>query len=274
MTPLSPAERNRLMELLADDALGMLDASDSAELGALRARAGVDRVSYDDIVAGLILAGDDSRDAGMPRDSADRLKAAGRSMLGAAPSSAPVGRTPKSGVPAFVAWTGWLAAAAGFVLAASLWFGQRTPVQQPVATPTEPTIVERMDGLLAEPETIVIPFAAAGLIEGRENAGDLVWNPRLQRGFLRVAALDANDPAKNQYQLWIFDKARETYAVDGGVFDVASTQPVDEQGRTIIPFEPALRVSDPAAFAVTIEQPGGVVVTDQTGLVLLAPVGG
>lgn len=266
MTPLSPAERNRLMELLADDVLGMLDAADSAELATLRARAGIDRVSYDDIVAGLILATDDPRDGDLPRDMAERLKAMGRSEF--------VDSAPDRGSSTMLAWTGWIAAAAGLLLAAVAWYGQRPTAQPPITTPAEPTLAERVDDLVEEPDTIVVPFAAAGLIEGRENAGDLVWNPRLQRGFLRVAALDANDPAQNQYQLWIFDKARETYAVDGGVFDVASTQPTDGQGRTIIPFEPALRVSDPAAFAVTIEKPGGVVVTDQTGLVLLAPVGG
>jgi hypothetical protein len=41
-----------------------------------------------------------------------------------------------------------------------------------------------------------------------------------------------------------------------------------------VPFEPRLGVGEAAAFAVTKERPGGVVVTDQSGLVLLAPVPG
>jgi hypothetical protein len=43
----------------------------------------------------------------------------------------------------------------------------------------------------------------------------------------------------------------------------------DEQGRVLVHFRPKLNVGDPAAFAVTRERPGGVVVTDQSGLILL-----
>jgi len=39
--------------------------------------------------------------------------------------------------------------------------------------------------------------------------------------FLRLKGYVANDPAGAQYQLWIFDAARDDrYPVDGGVFDV------------------------------------------------------
>jgi hypothetical protein len=271
MSRLSPNERNRFLELLADDMLGMLDAADRSEFVALRDRAGADEVTYDDIVAGLVLAADDPREGDMPAESAARLKSAGRSMLATAPTLRVTDAPQKSGVAPALAWAGWLAAAAGFILAATLWMNQSP---RPVATPPAPTIVQNLDDLIDQPDTLVVPFTAQGPIADRAEAGDLVWNERLQRGFLRVKALDQNDPAAAQYQLWIFDKTREQYAVDGGVFDVVSTQPVDAQGRTIIPFAPALRIGDPAAFAVTIERPGGVVVTDQSGLVLLAPVGG
>lgn len=271
MTPLTRAELERLFDLTADEALGGLDASDRAELEALRARAGADAPSYDDLLGGLVLATDDPREGAMPAATAMRLKAAGRTMV--ARDGPPMPK--RGGAAVALAWSGWLAAAAGFVLAAALW--QARPTGRP-ATPAspvrEPTLEERATALVNEPDTVVTPFSAAGLIEGRENAGDIVWNGRLQRGFLRVGALDENDPAQGQYQLWIFDKSRETYPVDGGVFDVAAAQPRDAQGRTIIPFEPALRVGDPAAFAVTVERPGGVVVTDRTGLVLFGPVGG
>ncbi|MGP1309424.1 MAG: anti-sigma factor domain-containing protein [Phycisphaerales bacterium] len=272
MSPLSPAERNRLLELLADDMLGMLDPVDAAELAALQARADAGHITYDDIVAGLVLSADNPAEGELPAASAARLKRLGRATI-SDDDGEPVREAKRSGVAGVLALSGWLAAAAGFLIAAAVWFNRPQPVTPP-AQPAEPTLVQRADDLADQPDTIVVPFAAAGLIEGRENAGDLVWNPRLQTGFLRVRVLDENDPAQRQYQLWIFDKAREQYAVDGGVFDVAATQPEDDEGRTIIPFTPALRVSDPAAFAVTLEQPGGVVVTDQSGLVLLAPVDG
>lgn len=271
MSPLSPAERNRLLELLADDMLGMLEPADSSELDALRARAGADEVTYDDIIAGMVLSADNPAEGALPDASAARLKRLGRTAIDDAPHADAT--KPAGGVVGALAISGWLAAAAGFIIAGAIWFN-RTQVTPPPPSPTEPTLVERADELADDPETIVVAFSAAGAIEGRENPGDLVWNPRLQTGFLRVRALDPNNPDENQYQLWIFDKQREEYAVDGGVFDVADALPVDDQGRTIIPFTPALRVGDPAAFAVTVERPGGVVVTDQTGLVLLAPVDG
>ena len=59
-----------------------------------------------------------------------------------------------------------------------------------------------------------------------------------------------------QYQLWIVDPERAAQPVDGGVFDVqAGTREV------IIPINAKLAVNNPAAFAITLEKPGGVVVS-------------
>jgi len=92
---------------------------------------------------------------------------------------------------------------------------------------------------------------------------------RMRRGLLRLEGVPANDPTHIQYQLWIFDATRGEFAVDGGVFDLTGQTETDEQGRLLVHFRPKLVVGDPAAFAVTREQPGGVVVTDQSGLILL-----
>jgi anti-sigma-K factor RskA len=74
-----------------------------------------------------------------------------------------------------------------------------------------------------------------------------------------------NDPTTEQYQLWIFDKDRdERYPVDGGVFDIT------ESGECIVPIHAAVQVNEAALFAVTIERPGGVVVSDRSRLPLLA----
>ena len=83
-------------------------------------------------------------------------------------------------------------------------------------------------------------------------------------------ALAANDPAKNQYQLWIFDGGRdERYPVDGGVFDVGASQ-----GEVVIPISAKVRVHDPKMFAVTVEKPGGVVVSKRERVVVAAKVAG
>jgi hypothetical protein len=100
-------------------------------------------------------------------------------------------------------------------------------------------------------------------------AGDVVWDARSQRGFLRLNGFVPNDPERAQYQLWIFDAARDDrYPVDGGVFDVPPGR--DE---IIVPMHPTLPVSRPVAFAVTVERPGGVVVSAREKVVAFAQAG-
>jgi hypothetical protein len=59
--------------------------------------------------------------------------------------------------------------------------------------------------------------------------------------------------------------------VDGGVFN---TPQASVMGDVIIPFEAKLPVGKPAAFVVTVEQPGGVVVSKQERVLALAQVTG
>lgn len=97
-------------------------------------------------------------------------------------------------------------------------------------------------------------------------SGDVVWSAAKQEGYMRFEGLEINDPSSQQYQLWIFDKARaewEARPVDGGVFDVGAAE-------VVIPIDPKLRVSEGVLFAVTLEVPGGVVVSERERLVLLA----
>jgi hypothetical protein len=97
--------------------------------------------------------------------------------------------------------------------------------------------------------------------------GKVVWSDVLQKGFMVFEGLKANDPLNSQYQLWIFDKNRNSdYPVDGGVFDVAST------GKTIVEIDAKIPVSQATMFAVTEEIPGGVVVSSRERLPLLAEV--
>jgi hypothetical protein len=97
--------------------------------------------------------------------------------------------------------------------------------------------------------------------------GDVAWSKSEQRGYLRFEGLPVNDPLVEQYQLWIFDKNQdEKTPIDGGVFDITST------GEVVIPIQAKLRVREAYLFAVTIEKPGGVVVSDRSRLPLLAAV--
>ena len=104
---------------------------------------------------------------------------------------------------------------------------------------------------------------------GQGVEGEAVWSTADQAGWMRFDGLAVNDPAVEQYQLWIFDTARpdwEEHPVDGGVFDVGT------EGEVYVPIEAKLGVDSPALFAVTLEAPGGVVVSTRERLLLTGSV--
>lgn len=96
--------------------------------------------------------------------------------------------------------------------------------------------------------------------------GEILWNDKTQTGYIKLRGLPVNDPAKSQFQLWIFDdrKFTEKTPVDGGVFDVKSN------GEVIIPIKANIKVGKPSLFAVTEEKPGGVMVSDREKIVFVA----
>jgi hypothetical protein len=172
---------------------------------------------------------------------------------------------------------GWLAAAACLVLAIFGWERSPPPLPPvavvepapvavpPPAQPAPPTAAEERAALLAKTDSLKIPLGATKDPAAAGVTGDVVWDPVTQRGFLHFTGLAANDPATHQYQIWIFDAGRDKrYPVDGGVFDVPANA-----GEVIIPIRAALMVRKPAAFAVTLEKPGGVVVSGREHVIVL-----
>ena len=128
-----------------------------------------------------------------------------------------------------------------------------------------PTVAEERAALLAKTDSLKIPLGASKDPAAAGVTGDVVWDPATQRGFLHFAGLAPNDPAVHQYQIWIFDAGRDKrYPVDGGVFDVPANA-----SEVIIPIRAALMVRKPAAFAVTLEKPGGVVVSGREHVIAL-----
>jgi len=102
-----------------------------------------------------------------------------------------------------------------------------------------------------------------------EGVGDVVWDSRRQCGYLLLRDFVANDPSRARYQVWIYDGARdERYPVHGGVFDVPPGH-----SEVVIPVRAALPVTKPTAFAVTVEKPGGAVVSMREKLVAFARTG-
>lgn len=274
MSRLSSPELDRLLELLADEILGQSDASDANELEELRSRASEEQAAQIDRTHGeLLIALMSQSDETMPSDARSRLLARASNRDGAGekpgttPAQAPV-RVPaaRQGMSP-LGKLGWVAAAAGIVLAATAWLSRPTPV-------LPPEVISPITRVATAPKTVRIALAPQGeFAESVSESSELLWNQDLQEGVLRLESVPANDPTLAQYQLWIFDATRGEFAVDGGVFDVTAQAETDEQGRLLVYFRPKLTVGNPAAFAVTRERPGGVVVTDQSGLILLGTPG-
>jgi len=162
----------------------------------------------------------------------------------------------------------WLVAAAATLIAVLGWWPRLTEFQAGVAA------AGGFDQWRAErARTRLLATAGVGHWAwggaSEMASGDVVWDARTQRGFLRLHGFVPNDPERAQYQLWIFDAARDDrYPVDGGVFDVPPGQ--DE---LIVPMHPTLSVSRAVAFAITVEQPGGVVVSSREKVVAFAQAG-
>ncbi|MCR9201536.1 MAG: anti-sigma factor [Planctomycetaceae bacterium] len=129
-----------------------------------------------------------------------------------------------------------------------------------------PTLRQQREQLLASDDAFTLQWLPSSDPAALVASGDVVWSNERQEGYLTFRKLAANDPTMQQYQLWIIDGQRDpAQPVDGGVFDVEATD--DE---VIVRIDAKLQVFDPQAFAVTIEKPGGVVVSDRSRLPLLA----
>lgn len=296
---LTETEAFRAQELLLQRATDGLDDHEAAELAAL----GVEHdVSFDLAAAAIDLATLEVE--AMPAGVADKvLVAAGvplqrasqlpSTLAGVAPPRPISTTTPPPAEPApapadpgvipidrvrkrprinvaVVAAAASIAIAAGAVL----WATQRPPkevtkiVEVPVEPPPKPlpTPAEARAQLLASAgDVTTYAWTATQDPNAIGASGDVVWSPSAQTGYMRFVGLTPNDRAQVQYQLWIFDKHRDqAFPVDGGVFDISST------GEVIVPISAKLKVDEPVLFAVTVEQPGGVVVSKRERIVVTA----
>ncbi|MEL7059240.1 MAG: anti-sigma factor [Acidobacteriota bacterium] len=160
----------------------------------------------------------------------------------------------------------WILLAAALAAATIGWL---RPTAQPEVVPTakRPTLVESRTLLASQPGSLSLDWTATEDLAAIGLEGDVVWHPERQAGFLTFSGLAANDPALEQYQLWIFDATRpQEHPIDGGVFDVSA------DGVAVIPIRTQLEVREPTLFAVTVEAPGGVVVSGRERIVALAQV--
>lgn len=162
-------------------------------------------------------------------------------------------------------WLGWAVAAAALAVAAFSYSRQpNLGVESPIELRSELLAAAKRDpGSVFQADWTKTEDPAA-----KGASGKVIWSDKLQRGVMEFSGLEANDPKQNQYQLWIFDADRpEATPVDGGVFNIPAGKK-----EVLIPIDARLPIKQATLFAITVEKPGGVVVSDRKRLPLLAPV--
>ena len=277
----------RLLDLLCDEATGNLSEEEARELAELSAGANtdMDAQSLELTVAAILLA--ETKIEEMPAHLEAKVLGAARQHLAAQNASSDgAGTLPARTIElggsrpgrSFLDWFGWAVAAAACVaLVGTIYYNQQrvTTLQAQVEelrrpTPAAPelSLAERRDQLVREARDIVRASWTKGTLkEAEEVSGEVVWSDEKQMGYMTFRGLPPNDPNREAYQLWIFEQANlEAHPKDGGVFNVSDT------GEVIVPIEAKLRTVAPKAFAITVEKPGGTVVSDRQKIAALAPV--
>lgn len=273
MNANSMRDMDRLAELLADEASASLDAIDAPELkGLLERNPGTRRDELMQAAAltqVAFLRQAQRSVTRMPPGLKERLASQGEAVaIRRRAQSAPL-RTVKTGAqdsrPSPLTSRASPAGYLGWALAAMLAVAF-VVVRTEAPAPAAPDGVAARASLVDEaPDVVTLPWAVPTAAGYEGVTGDVVWSQSQQQGYLRLANMPVNDPARVQYQLWIVDPERDgKHPVDGGVFNVSST------GEVIIPIQAKLRIRSPRAFAITAEQPGGVVVSAGPLLVVAA----
>lgn len=234
----------RFEELDAGRVLGDLDAAEVAEWEELSRDFGSD-AGLDHFAAELEAVMISEKPLRLPPEIAARLK---REF-----SPAPEVKKPASLV--IGPWIGWAVAACllGLLVVNGLNLNKSA------------TAEERRAALLekaADTKRLLFASASNSYADAK---GEVVWSDLRQEGYMTLSNIPANDPTKRQYQLWIVDPARDEIPVDGGVFNIPAGA-----GSVVIPIDAKLAVRNPAAFVITLEQPGGVVKSKQEVVVALA----
>jgi len=245
----------RFDELCAGRALGDLTMEEERELAGLCEQLGLAPDASLDLLAAALDAGALQNSAAiLPDHLARRLHQWADQAV--KPPAAKIIR------PRVSAWrivarnpvSGWIAAAA------MLMFALMVTREKPQVPPAQAEI-----RLRAEADDL-IERKFVGVGDFKQAAGSVIWSDRLQQGYMTLEGIPANDPKQAQYQLWIVDPARDPDSpVDGGVFDIPT-----DGSPVVVPIAAKLALTNPQAFVITLEQPGGVVKSKQEQVVALA----
>ncbi len=261
MTNPSP-QNDRLMELLALHATQDISPEERTELTTLLEQEdGVTATEFEMAAAAMHLAM--TQPEAMPLHVRENVTSTAEEFFNR--PNAPVAR------PAKVVHTessttgfrlrealGWLLAAAAIVFA----FIRTTGAPDGPQPVPPPTLAELRSELIEDTSTVQLDWKALEDPTSKNVTGDIVWNKKRQAGFMTFSQLAKNDPTEFQYQLWIFDRDHE-HPIDGGVFDITDV-------NSTIPIDAKIDAKNAFQFAVTIEKPGGVVVSKKERIAVLA----
>jgi anti-sigma-K factor RskA len=272
----------RMMDLLADQALFGLSEEELRELERFGSNDdSLNAAQSLELTAAQISTIGIEKDAEMPEHLFKKILADSKHLVAAEQNvfTAPrrrIGSETASSGSAW-SWLAWaIAAAACVALAVNVFTTRQANIDVAGGTKPTPTpaIEEKLTPAQMRQRLIDTEQALAraewtkGSVKETEGiSGDVVWSDAKQAGYMRISGLPVNDKTKQTYQLWIFDETQsEKTPIDGGVFDVSET------GEVIIPIDAKLNAKNPKAFAITIEKPGGVVVSERKQVVGLATV--
>jgi hypothetical protein len=161
---------------------------------------------------------------------------------------------------------GWLVAAASVAVLLTGWNPFAFPVG-PDKSAASVSVAEQFDGFVASPPSDLTRVHWQATDPNSKAGGEVLWSDSQQTGYMVFKNLPLNDAQESQYQLWIFDTdAGQAHPVDGGTFNVTDLE------KSVVKIDARVPVGRAVMFAVTEEQPGGVVVSSRERLPLLAKV--
>lgn len=252
----------RTMDLLADRALDGLSCVEKAELLGTLAREGMaDDWSFDLTAAELQLCSVHSdTDSPIPSDIKSRLQAVGEAWCierRAETVTTPNNQTDRNittrrtNIPAWQAWGGW-ALAACTLLGSFIMLSSRDNREQ-----------IQNSNFRQSSDVFTCDWTDWDSPEVPGVKGSVTWSDSSQTGEMVFKGLPINDVSKYQYQLWIIDERGLSQRISGAIFDSTGDE-------TRVRVQPLIAVRNAAAFAITIENPGGAWVSDMSRRVVIA----
>lgn len=267
MSKRTPLRHERRQELLAEQALFGLTPEQQRELAALGGEE-VDELRLTAAALDIALHESSGGDS-LPADVRQRILAAASQARSTSKTSAvPASPGPSLGGGSFGVGRrellAWFAAAAAVAVAA---FVRPQTEEDPF---TAKAIEADLRQLRTRPgnQVIEVAWTRGEDPTAAHASGEVWWCPRKQLGVMKFRGLAPNNPQESQYQLWIFDAERDPrYPINGGLFNMPA-------GRDEVwaPIRLPMPVKKASLFAVSVEKPGGVVVSDRSRLALMAPV--